>query len=403
MKSQIVLNGWAVLVGDVKKKNCTKAIVFTLSILTRNMTTTTNLLTLFLILFSSFLAADLAFAEEDNPNPNPIWPLKQGKKFQTRLAISCAPMVYTRVDPLTSFNETCSDHIHLVYGNKHFRSALDFEKDMKKEDTTCIAHNDFSSYWSPALYSRDRKGVLHPVPITRNTVYYQTSKNSEPDGTELTRPFKRGFRMKGGNFHVDPANPVIPEGNYTYANWICNKPKQDNKGHGDFRSSFLELDDGKPCWSIMARVNFPDCFQDYKDKDGVTRHKFTYSNINNGRCPSTHPNRLPLLSLNQEYSMRGLKLDQLVLSNGDPTGRSLHGDFVSGWDTADLDHALKNCVFNPRETNRFHGDNCKETDEFGDIPLHPRPYPEEHAIYEDTFPNEEVFGITEFPRGEGNC
>ena len=331
-----------------------------------------------------------------------IWPFSQGKRYQTRLAISCEPLVHTRLDPLSSFNATCSDHIHMVYGNKAFRSGIDFD-DINRKSTTCNAKNDFSSYWSPALYSRNENGTLHLVPLMKNTVYYQTTLTSAPEGTGLTRPFKKDFRMKGGNFHVNPANPVIPDNNFTYTTWQCGNDYGYKSQHVASYLDLMKYNGTCNSW-VMARIKFPDCIKDYKDdRDGVTPGKYAYSKPNNGVCPSSHPHRLPLLQLNQQYNMTGLDFDQLVLSNGDTTGLSMHGDFIAGWKPSILETALLNCKFNPAETGRWHGDNCTETNPEGNIITHPLPFKKHTPKYEATFPDEEVDGISEFPRGVGNC
>ena len=332
-------------------------------------------------------------------NAQKIWPYRQGKRYQTRLAISCVPLVHTRIDPLVSFNETCSDHIHMVYGNKAFRSGMDFD-DISKKTTTCNANNDFSSYWSPALYGRDKNGTLHQMPLMKNTVYYQTTVNStQESGKELTRPFKKFFRMKGGNFHLDPANPVLGEQNFTYVSWQCPDIKT------EMQPSYLDLKEyqGK-CKTLMARIKFPDCIKNYKnDTDGFTPGKFAHSHPSSGFCPKSHPHRLPLLQLNQQWSLAGFDFDQLVLSNGDTTGLSMHGDFISGWKPHLLQDALVNCAFNPLETDRWHGEHCGESNDLGNLPAHVPPFREFIPIYNDTFPVEDVDGITEFPRGVGNC
>jgi hypothetical protein len=54
---------------------------------------------------------------------------------------------------------------------------------------------------------------------------------------------------------------------------------------------------------------------------------------NGGDCPATHPVRLPAIFFEAFYSVdkfpHGEGRQPFVLSNGDPTGYGLHGDFVS--------------------------------------------------------------------------
>jgi len=70
--------------------------------------------------------------------------------------------------------------------------------------------------------------------------------------------------------------------------------------------------------------------------------------VDSGRCPSSHP--VHLISLFYEVWFDVASFNNLndggrfVLSNGDPTGYGLHGDFMNGWDRSVLSRAVDQCT-----------------------------------------------------------
>ena len=72
-------------------------------------------------------------------------------------------------------------------------------------------------------------------------------------------------------------------------------------------------------------------------------------NVNFGKCPSSHPVKFISMFYEIIFNTNAFK-DQwydnkqpFVLSNGDPTGYSLHGDFINGWDIDILQKAIDTC------------------------------------------------------------
>ena len=70
--------------------------------------------------------------------------------------------------------------------------------------------------------------------------------------------------------------------------------------------------------------------------------------IDDGRCPSTHPHHLISTFYEVWFSVKPFNTlndgGRFVLSNGDPTGYGLHGDFMNGWDRSVLSRAVVTCT-----------------------------------------------------------
>jgi hypothetical protein len=91
--------------------------------------------------------------------------------------------------------------------------------------------------------------------------------------------------------------------------------------------------------------------------------------VDNGLCPPTHPHHLISIFYEVWFYVNTFNAlndgGRFVLSNGDPTGYGLHGDFMNGWDSGVLSRAVNTCtaqsgviedcpVFN--NENRFYTD-----------------------------------------------
>jgi hypothetical protein len=98
---------------------------------------------------------------------------------------------------------------------------------------------------------------------------------------------------------------------------------------------------------LRADVHFPSCFN---KSAGIDDYKNNMVFPINGNCPSgfTH---LPHLFYEVYWNTPlfasrwtpGQGKQPFILSNGDPTGYSLHGDFLAGWDVATLTQIINNC------------------------------------------------------------
>jgi len=98
---------------------------------------------------------------------------------------------------------------------------------------------------------------------------------------------------------------------------------------------------------LRADIHFPSCL----DKSAsIDDYKNNMAWPINGNCPPGYTH-LPHLFYEVYWNTptfasrwtQGQGTQPFVLSNGDPTGYGLHGDFLAGWDTATLTQIINNC------------------------------------------------------------
>lgn len=98
---------------------------------------------------------------------------------------------------------------------------------------------------------------------------------------------------------------------------------------------------------LRADIHFPSCYDPSK---GVRNYKENMQWPSNNKCP-TGTIRVPHLFYEvywdtlkfQNRWTKGQGESPWVLSNGDPTGYSLHGDFINGWDENTLQTIIDTC------------------------------------------------------------
>lgn len=152
----------------------------------------------------------------------------------------------------------------------------------------------------------------------------QTSHRPGPDN-DVIHPFPDGFRMVAG----DPRKRNLTD------DFAARAVRHRCIGKHLEQQGFPSI---KCPGGIRLQVVFPACW-DGKNLDSPD-HKSHVSypkdgNFDGGRCPDTHPVHLMTLFFEVTYrtdmfaDMWYGNEQPFVLSNGDPTGYSFHGDFVS--------------------------------------------------------------------------
>jgi len=109
---------------------------------------------------------------QDAPPPAPM------------LRFACSQLVVERLDPLVNPGVIGSPHVHQVVGGNSFKATMtpiSYDLPTRSSCTSCTFSEDFSNYWTAALYYRARNGTFKRIEqfpnggLTQNggiTVYY---------------------------------------------------------------------------------------------------------------------------------------------------------------------------------------------------------------------------------------
>lgn len=100
------------------------------------------------------------------------------------MRFACSQLVVERLDPLVSPGIIGSPHVHQIVGGNSFKASMTPVVDdlpSRSNCTSCTFSEDFSNYWTAAVYYRARNGTFKRVSQFENgglkqnggiTVYY---------------------------------------------------------------------------------------------------------------------------------------------------------------------------------------------------------------------------------------
>lgn len=275
-----------------------------------------------------------------------------------------------RADPIVNPGGP-SPHLHHVLGGSAFSVNATGNDLQGSKCSTAKVKGDNSAYWFPSLFFRDPKsGKYESVEIYYAQVYYFFEPTNDQTkafplglnmvvGDAMTRSPPRGGATGNLDPSKGPVNPVqwtCPRKSYVPPSWQATSdgtkagiPNIHNKAEG---AGFPDANCDEFASPLRADVHFPSC---YNPDAGLTnfRTNMAYpTNTGDGRldCPKgwIHVPHLffevywntPLFGNRWEP---GKGKQPFVLANGDATGYSLHGDFLSGWDESLLQHVIDTC------------------------------------------------------------
>ncbi|KAF8494105.1 hypothetical protein F5888DRAFT_1617148 [Russula emetica] len=258
------------------------------------------------------------------PSANAFWRLPCSK-----------PIMNARVDPIISPGIP-SSHSHAIMGSNAIGFNTTFDSLRNSECSTCQVKDDKSVYWIPELFYEHKNRSFEVVPHGGMLVYYL--QRNAPN--ETVEAFPDGLRMFTGNPYLrsDPQNQESQA-----ISWLCinyNGPAVPQTP--GFTNT--NCPDG-----LRAQVFFPSCWDGVNlDSPDHKSHMAYPDGIDNGLCPPTHPHHLISIFYEVLFSLSSINGQndggRFVLSNGDPTGYGLHGDFMNGWDRSVLSRAVATCT-----------------------------------------------------------
>ena len=239
-------------------------------------------------------------------------------------------------------------HVHNVVGSANFGSSGTYDELNSASCTSIDNTADKSAYWQVAIYSHLPNGSFVPLPMTEARVYYLC------DHGPNVKPPPKGLRIIAGD-----AKARDPVGNATkgtqWATLGCQMGMLRNSTNQVQERGFPK--NNLTCADfLLASVTFPDCWdgERHDSSDHFSHMAFT----SGGKCPPTHPVRIPSIVLEWGYNSKGFDPASLVLASGDTTGYGLHADLIMGWDIDILTKAIADPTCIHRENNFGSGAQC---------------------------------------------
>ncbi|KDN39200.1 hypothetical protein RSAG8_08971, partial [Rhizoctonia solani AG-8 WAC10335] len=293
-----------------------------------------------------------------------LGPVREAEAFYRQLS-------YTRVDPLRTPG-TAGPHVHNVVGGSKFSPDSTTPEILQQSKcSSTMVQDDKSIYWTPLLYYNHGNGSYSPM-ISSTRIYYFLKPGN---GTTPVKPFPQGFRMLGGGYSDTRPQTFPPRGELSYDQkqaldprinaimWGCSAGAVQGQGDGGSLSGqrpYLPNDAPSGCGVVNAGMFFPSCsdgrldsddhFDGRLDSDDHFSHMaYPLDGSNGFNCPASHPIKYPTIFIEHFYfpsadqPYRGANNDNWVLSNGDPTGLNMHGDFINGWNQDTLEQTLQQC------------------------------------------------------------
>ncbi|MFI7604409.1 DUF1996 domain-containing protein [Micromonospora sp. NPDC049366] len=233
-------------------------------------------------------------------------------------------------DPIVAPGLPGASHMHSFVGNKGVDADTVAEDLMMFTASTCKPAQDHSAYWVPTLYDN---ATGKPVETTGFRVYYRSLRNNSSG----QMPMPNGMRMISGDAKKKVPTPRGASGQFYCAHY----------GPGDLDGIARSTNGNWPICGGNATLHFmmqfPDCW-DGKHLDSPN-HKAHVAYGSNEGCPSSHPVRIPAITFDIQYGVKGTPAGYYLSSDKEgKSASSMHGDAFVMWDVRTMNKQTKNCI-----------------------------------------------------------
>ena len=271
----------------------------------------------------------------------PASPPDNGAHPHGNFRMACAYSHFAYDDPIVFPGQPGRSHLHMFFGNTEVDANTTTNSLVNSGGSSCNGFElNRSGYWTPALH--DGKGNL--VVPDQIILYYKTTMPSK------TVAMPQGLKMVVGNTTSESftANQRL--------GWSCGA-----SGTSYNRSNRIPNNCGND--PINAYVQFPNCW-DGRNLDSSDHISHMYFANDNQDCPSSHPVRLPQITILLYFPAGNtsgwyLSSDRSGGFNTGP-GATLHADWFGGWNDDAMDlwidgciRASRNCSYGQTGTNRM--------------------------------------------------
>lgn len=248
-------------------------------------------------------------------------------------SVLCTPSHQLADDPIVYPGQPGAAHMHQFIGNPSTNAFSDFNSMRAAQpNVKCELHNDTGGYWVPTLYYPNS---TTPVPVKHAFFYYR--------GPTGVAQIPQDLKMVAGGSTLNPPKPDMAQRSLS---WACS----------DSGPFYTQPPD---CTSLnktfRAHILFPSCWNGWQLDSPDHRSHMAYPV--NGKCPSTHPVRIPKISFHVVYTLKNGKGTYLSSDHdvpGAPAGTQLHADFWNTWDQTVLQQAVTKCINRNLSCKRLH-------------------------------------------------